>query len=235
MSNDDLHLQVFINPLAFLPLLVPSHNTASPEPSAESVLEFLCAPGMDSSVAAIVGRYREISATPEPHFAPAVERVLDKLIWPLRYAKGAYILGNYLGTITHCGMVAEMLAILTFEMAEPKLNGEGMTDRSQKDLFGRSFEKLGQERRVSILYAYGMIDDDLKRSFDRIRTIRREYLHQWSKDIGKLSTDAVDCYEHAVKIVDFVLGQTIRDGKVVLEPKLTRYLRAQGVLVAAGD
>ena len=163
--------------------------------------------------------------------APAEERILEKLVWPLLHAKGSYMVGNYLGTISLCGMVCEMLAILIFEVAKPEINGARMTETSQRKLFGRTFEKLGQDRRVSILYAYDLIADELKASFDRVRRNRSQYLHLWSKEYDKLSIDAVECYRDVLKIVAFVLGQNIRDGKLLLEPKLTRYLRAQGVFV----
>lgn len=235
MDDNEYLLQISVNPLAFPPVLLATAggapDTMSPEPTPESLLEFLCAPDTDSSVPALVERYRKISNTPEPSFAPAVDRILDKLIWPLRCAKVSYLLGNYLGTVSHCGMVAEMLAILVFEIAKPKLNGQAMTEASQRQLFGSSFEKLRQQRRVSILRAYGVIDDAMKASFHRIRTARNQYLHQWSKDAGSLSTDALHCYEDAARIVNFVLGQTVRNGKVLLDPKLVRYLREQGVLV----
>ena len=71
-------------------------------------------------------------------------------------------------------------------MAEPEINEARMTETAQRELFGSSFEKLGQERRVSILHAYGVIDDALKTSFDRIRTTRRQYLHLWSKNYDNL-------------------------------------------------
>ena len=234
--NENEQLKVFLNPLAFVPAMEGSPGGAPPDPPPESVLDFLCTPGVDSRVAALVRRCREISAEPEPLFAaPADERILEKLVWPLLHAKGSYMLGNYLGTISLCGMVAEMLAILIFEVAQPNLNGQGITERLQRDLFGGSFEKLGQQRRVTILHACDVINDELKDSFDRIRTTRRQYLHLWSKDYGNLSTDAVRCYRDALKVVAFVLGQTIRNGKLVLNAKLTRYLRAQGVLVASDE
>ena len=230
--NDGERLKVFLNPLAFVPAMGTSVDGAPSEPTTESILDFLCTPGVDSDVSALVRRCREIGAEPEPLFAaPADERILDKLVWPLLHAKGSYILGNYLGTISLCGMVSEMLAILIFEVAEPEINGARMSEMAQRELFGSSFEKLGQERRVSILHGYGLIDEALKTSFDRIRTTRRQYLHLWSKDYDKLSFDAVACYRDALAIIAFVLGQTIQDGKLVLDPKLTRYLRAQGVFV----
>ena len=232
--SDNERLKIFLNPLAFVPTMATSVADTQSEPTPESVLDFLCTPGVDSGVAALVRRCREISSEPEPLVAaPADKRILDKLVWPLLHAKGSYILGNYLGTISLCGMVSEMLAILIFEVAEPEINGARMTEAAQREMFGSSFEKLGQERRVSILHAYGLIDDALKTSFDRIRTTRRQYLHLWSKDYDKLSVDAVACYRDALNIVAFVLGQTIQDGKLVLDPKLTKYLRAQGVFMAS--
>ena len=196
--TDNEHLKVFLNPLAFVPTMGTSVAGAPSEPTPESVLDFLCTPGVDSDVAALVRRCREISAEPEPLFAaPADDRILDKLVWSLLHAKGSYILGNYLGTITLCGMVSEMLAIQIFEVDEPEVNGARMTETAQGELFDSSFEKLGQERRASILHAYGLIDDALKTSFDRIRTTRRQYLHLWSKDYDKLSVDAVACSRRA--------------------------------------
>ena len=232
--NDNQQLKVFLNPLAFVPTMGTSVAGTQSEPTPESVLDFLCTPGVDSDVEALVRRCREISSEPEPLFAaPADKRILDKLVWPLLHAKGSYILGNYLGTISLCGMVSEMLAVLIFEVADPQINGASMTETAQRELFGSSFEKLGQERRVSVLHTYGLIDDALKTSFDRIRRTRRQYLHLWSKDYDKLSVDAVACYRDALTIVESVLGQTIRDGKLVLDPKLTKYLRAQGVFAAS--
>jgi len=172
--TDNEHLKVFLNPLAFVPTMGTSVAGAPSEPTPESVLNFLCTPGVDSDVATLVRRCRKISDEPEPLFAaPADERILDKFVWPLLYAKGSYILGNYLESIPLCGMVSEMLEILVFEVADPEVNGASMTATVQKELFGSSFEKLGQERRVSILHAYGLNDDALKTSFDRIRTTRR--------------------------------------------------------------
>ena len=232
--NDGERLKVFLNPLAFVPAMAGAPGGRPSGPTPESLLDFLCTPGVDSDVEALVRRCQEISAEPEPLFAaPAEERILKKLVWPLLHAKGSYMVGNYLGTISLCGMVSEMLAILIFEVAEPEINGARITETSQRELFGSSFEKLGQDRRVSILCAYDLISEELKDSFDRVRLKRRQYLHLWSKEYDKLSTDAVDCYLDVLRIVAFVLGQDIRDGKLLLDPKLIRYLRAQGVFVSS--
>ena len=232
--NDSELLKVFLNPLAFVPAMAASRADTPAVATPESVLVFLCTPGVDSEVAALVRRYREISAEPEPLCAaPADERILEKLVWPLLHAKGSYMVGNYLGTISLCGMVCEMLAILIFEVAEPEMDGARMNEASQRNLFGSSFEKLGQDRRVSILHAYGLISEELKSSFTRVRLKRREYLHLWSKEYDKLAGEAVECYRDVLTILVFVLGQDIRNGKLMLDPKLTKYLRAHGVLDSA--
>jgi hypothetical protein len=66
------------------------------------------------------------------------------------------MVGNYLAVIALCGMVAEMVAILHWELSEPKLNGQPMS----------AFEKLGQERRVRVLSAYGILSDGQSRLRD---------------------------------------------------------------------
>ena len=117
-------------------------------------MRFLCPANEPLNLDTILARYKEISTEPVRLFlAPAEQRILDKLVWPLRHAKASYMVGNYLSVIALCGMVAEMVAILLWEIADQQLNGQLMTNQDEKALFGSEFEKLGQERRVSILSA----------------------------------------------------------------------------------
>ena len=97
-----------INPLDFLE--VDQASAADPAiPSLESIVAFLCPPVTPSDSATLVARYKEINSEPVRLFAaPAEDRILDKLIWPLRHAKGSYMVGNYLAVIALCGMVGEM-------------------------------------------------------------------------------------------------------------------------------
>ena len=62
------------------------------------------------------------------------------------------MVGNYLAVIALSGMVAEMVAILLWELADVKLN--------ERLVFGRTFERLGQERGIEILLAYKQINRD---------------------------------------------------------------------------
>ena len=104
-----------------------------------------------------------------------------------------------------------------------------MTDKDQESVFGRKFEKLGQERRVEILHAYGVIDDEIKEAFNLIRTTRRRYLHLWSQDHDRLPPDSMETFFAATSIAVSVIGQNIKDGKIILNPSIVKYLQQKGV------
>ena len=110
-----------LNPLAFLEADEPWASANQERPTPESVLRFLCPAEerFDFDIEKLLTRYRQISTETRIFFAPDEPRILDKLIWPLRNAKGAFMVGNYLGTITLSGLVAEMVAILLWKRLGP--------------------------------------------------------------------------------------------------------------------
>ena len=103
------------------------------------------------------------------------------------------------------------------------------TAESEKTLFGSTFEKLGQERRLQVLATYGLIDAAGRGRFSTIRETRRGYLHLWSQDHDSLPGDAIKSYHAAVALVATVIGQDFSDGKVVINARLVRYLERNGV------
>ena len=228
--------EAWINPLQFLHVDEPWASSLNQALDEHAVLSFLCTPGLDVTLSALADRYREISQEKDRLFAvPAEPRILAKLVWPLRHAKAGYMLGNYLGTISLCGMVAEMVAIMLFEMSEIRINDRPLTPATQAAVFGRTFENLGQDRRVDVLAAHGTIDEVTKRAFDLIRTKRKRYLHLWSQDHEQLPNDARAVYQAAVAIVVRAIGQDIEDGKIRLNPQLIKYLGKSGVFEPLGE
>jgi hypothetical protein len=227
------HLPAWINPLQ-----CPEVDLAPPgsaTPAAERLLDYLFAPEADRSPEAFVRRYREIAAVPGSLFvAPQEQTVLEKLVWPLRHAKGSYALANYLGCIALCGMVGEMVAILLWDISKVALQGHPMSEAEQRAVFGSTFEKLGQERRTDVLHTLKLIDDCILQAFDSLRGIRRKYLHFLSQTHAQLPPDARQAYEDALKLVNFILGQTVVDGAVALRPELMNYLTEKGI-VTPGD
>lgn len=224
--------KAWINPLQFLEVDEPWTRNLNKLPSSKAVLRFMCTPGINNDIQSLIERYRQISQEKVRLFAaPYEERILQKLVWPLRHAKSCHMVGNYLGTISLSGLAAEMVAILFFDIFEPTIKNMAMTSQDEKALFGSAFEKLGQYRRVEVLHGLKIIDEDLKKDFDLIRLMRRKYLHLWSQDHATLPGDAVRAYNAAVSIVVNAIGQDIHDGKISLNPALVKYLERSGVFV----
>jgi hypothetical protein len=220
----------WINPLAFLEVDESWASLDKTPPTAETILSFLCLPGTPADSASLVERYKRISCEPLRLFAaPAEPRILEKLVWPLRHAKASYIVGNNLAVVARCGMVSEMVAVLLWQLTEPSRNARPMTPEDEAALFGSSFEQLGQERRVRVLTTYGVVSPEVVKMFDTIRLIRRKYLHLWSQDHDRLAEDAVACFHAAIGLVVKAIGQDIKDGAVVLNPRLVKYLERQGM------
>jgi hypothetical protein len=228
--SDDVLIEGYVNQLQFIDVDEPWASFSNQEVNAQSILDFLCTPGLSSEIESMISRYKTISIEKKRIFvAPNEQRILDKLIWPLRNAKAGYMCGNFLGTIALCGMVAEMVSILLFDINSLKINHTDLTKKDQEAVFGSKFEKLGQERRVNILYTFGIINSEMKQNFDIIRNIRRGYLHLWSQDHEKLPLDSVKCFEAAVLLVVSAIGQDLKDGKIVLSKEILNYLQKQGI------
>ena len=200
MRNNEHIIKAFINPLSCTAIEFTSREESN-SIGAETILSFLCPPGTAHDTKTLVERYNEINAGPRLFAVPDEPRILQKLVWPLRHAKASYVVGNNLAVVALSGMVAEMVTLLWWQLAETKLNGRTVTERDEEALFGRSFEKLGQERRVEILKAYGIITSHLAHDFGTIRGTRKQYLHLWSHDHDSLQKDALKCFEAATRLV----------------------------------
>ena len=227
----DTTAAMFTNPLVFFGVDEPWVQYLDHPVNLEDVLGFLCAPGTSSDIESLTKRYKEIGHEPTRLFTvPAEDNILLKLVWPLRHAKGCYMLGNYLGTIALCAMVAEMLALLVYEMSDLRINDAPMDASAEKGLFGRNFEKLGQERRVSILLTYGLITAEVKTHFDVVRNTRNRYLHLFSNTHDDIAVDATEIFDAVHAIMVTVLAPDVREGRIVFSNTLMRYLARKGLI-----
>jgi hypothetical protein len=126
----------------------------------------------------------------------------------------------------------EMGAMLIFEMSDSYVSHRDEKRRlsieDQRRLFGSTFEKLGQERRVEVLLALNLIDEDVKTHFDFVRGIRRKYMHFLSQDHQRVDADARESFRRAIIAVKSMLGLGIdAQGKLVLRPQVLKYLNEQ--------
>jgi hypothetical protein len=223
--------QARVNPLVFAEVDEPLASVHKTPPTPEAALRFASALNAPSDLPSIIARYREISTEPvRLSVTPVEPRLDDKLVAPLRAAKAAYMLGTPVATIALSGMVGEMLAILLWGLADVTINDRAVTPDDEKALFGRAFESLGQERRVSVLHAYGQISAEVADDFTTIRKIRNRYLHLWSQDHDRVYPDAVRCYHAGVRLAVAVFGQRFESGMVGLTPQMLTYLEQHGRL-----
>lgn len=226
----DRLFNAMINPLAFTEVDSPWAVVNPTGVTPEIILNYIC-PTMNHNLENIIEKYREISVeNPRLNVVPAEDHILEKLIWPLRHAKASYMVGNYLGTISLCGMVAEMVAILYFDISNIMIGNEELSTEKQKMMFGSTFEKLGQEKRVNVLRVFDIISEETKVKFDKIRFIRRKYLHLWSQDHDRLPADTIEIFTASVSIVAEIIGQDIAEnGSFKLNPKIVNYLERTGI------
>ena len=210
-----------INPLSFI---AADFSGPDGKPTLEEVLAFLCPPGTPSDTESLVKRYREAGQVgPRLALLPNEQKGLERIVWPLRQARASYMTGNYLSVIALCGMVSEMVALFLWELEDVKLD--------EKAEFGCVFEKCGQKDRTQILTDYNIITEENKRSFDEVREIRRKYLHFWSQDHGRLSTDASKVFGEAVTLVEISVGvEGFQDGMARLPERLVEYLKRHGLV-----
>lgn len=107
------------------------------------------------------------------------------------------------------------MALLLFEVHSPAVHSpqvgqKPMDKRTQDALFGRSFEQLGQEHRVSVLRGLGLIDEEMQGWFSVVRSKRQACLHYYSADEQRSAHDAVETYKSTVSLVVKGLGLDAR-------------------------
>jgi hypothetical protein len=224
----DSTIPVFVNPLQLLEVDEPWASMSPKPPTADDIFKFMCTPGVPSDLDSLTARYKEISQEKARLFAvPDDQRILEKLVWPLRHAKASYVVGNFLSTIALCGAVAEMMALFLFEISV--LEGIEVKDSTGSAVMSKAFERERQVDRLKILLANNLIGADLKTDFDLIRTTRRKYQHLWSQDHASLQADSLAVFISTVAVVVGSLGLSMNAGKVVLKPAVLKYLQKQGL------
>ena len=228
-NTSDEAIPVFLNPLAFLKLDVPWSPSDSDPVTADDVIEFMCPPTVARDIAAITARYKQISTEDvRLSLAPNEDRIMTAIVWPLRHAKAGFLTGNFAGTVSLSGSVAEASAILLFDVQKPTLKGGEIAKGDQEGLFGKPYDRLTQYRRIRVLQTLGLTTDDAHTRFERLRTTRNTYVHPTSKKEREPEADAVQAYRDAVWLACFVIGQDFEGGRLKIRQSLLDYLKRGG-------
>jgi hypothetical protein len=177
----------------------------------------------------VLERYCEVS-DPELYtlILPVSDKLFERLLSPLKSAKKCFCLGEYIATIELAAHVAEMLALLLWQITPVSRDGTRITIEFEKGLWGRRFEKLGQEHRVSVLAAFNAISKRQAELFDKIRKTRVRYFHLWSTSSENIHADSLTCFRNAAELVKEVFQIELSDSKrgaIKINPLLSAYLK----------
>ena len=82
---------------------------------------------------------------------------------------------------------------------------------------------------MKVLRGFRYIDEALEQRLDDVRDIRNKYLHLFSHQHDNIRADAAKVFKLTVDVVVTILGQDVRDGRLVFRPELMRYLQREGV------
>ena len=229
-SSIERRFRAWINPLQFVSSVKPMPGTKVELPPIDSLLQFLGPPDDHATVEKAIDRYRVISKEKIRLFAaPAENRILRKLVWPLRHAKSSYMVGQWLGTIATCGMIAEITAIMLYDIWFTKRMEQGLKLSGKEAPSIPEFERFGQSARIATLREWDIIDDGVEMCFDLVLSKVTRYRQLWIHDGDTMPADAVEAYHASVVVVVQAIGQETEEGRVVLSEDMIAYLARSGM------
>lgn len=231
-------IQAWINPLSMRSMILSKGSGEKIELAL--LVSDLCQDSQSSTdaIEAIVKRYNKLSTKDlSISFAPAEESIiLEKIIWPLKSAKQAFCLADFLGCIALCGIVCEMAIIFIYKLLASNLNINSLNAEDEVLFFDednrKHHEKLTQDQRIKKLKEkkFYVISDERLSDANTVRKIRREYVHFLSKDYAKLEEDAYKTYKSAFRVIKSLVELPLgKSGGLAIPFHLKSYLESKGV------
>lgn len=221
------------------PLSMPSIRTLPFKSLAEKIdpimlLRDLCRDSPTDppeAIKSIKKRYLKLSTQDlDISVVPAEKLILEKIVWPLKSAKQAFCLADFIGCIALCGMVCEMAIVFIYDLGASLWDISRLHAKHKKIFADRKYERLGQKQRIKELRNLGAITDELADNANTVRRIRRAYLHFLSKDYTKLEEDAYEAYKAAFRVIKPLVALPLGEqGKLVIPAHLKSYLESKGV------
>jgi hypothetical protein len=196
----------------------------------QSFIQLACRQRGRFAIDHLKAEYRKITKAEgryEIRVIPEEERILQRLVWPLRDAKVAFMVGNYLGTIAMAGVLAETVTMLHYELQAPDLNPAKVTAAFEVERESRSFEDADQANRVAILKRLKLLTRSQVQWLGQIRSIRRRQLHLLSQTLPT-EQEAIHCYVCALKLVSTTTRKPGSRRGMAVHDKLFRLLKEKG-------
>lgn len=215
-----------IYPLRLFPWEFGNHVPHWPDnPTPGLLLRAFCSSHAPSDTSDCKKRYVEVREFDEQlQFFIEEQGLMENVFGPLRQAKTNYILGNYVGSIALCGIVAEKMAILIYRMNKP--NSTKLED----------FDKeYSQAKRIRVLQEESLIEDNSAEDFDYIREARRSFLHHWLTPEEGTAEQTLRAYAAAIRLVLVVVDCKNVDGRLILNSKFMKFLDDRGATTDIKD
>lgn len=225
--DDSTHIPVYKDYLKWEQATPPVNSRETNGVSDRDAIAYLGRCLAVPSLKTLVQRYRKIANEDAALVTfPYHEKLAIKVLLPLHQAKAAFVLGHELSCIAMCGMIAEMLASLRFDVSRYGTCGSmSMTIEAQRQVFGNDFENLPHSRRIDVMLGCGLIDLDTANMFRDVAGTRNNYLHSFSQPHEKLAADAKRLYGLVVKLVIRITGLDAKDGSTWMSQELLEYLK----------
>jgi hypothetical protein len=230
IDKDSSIIQGWIRPLSMPSIRIVPFEKPTTRINATKLIRDLCRDNPSNVLAVIEKRYLRLSTEDLDIFiVPADNLILEKIVWPLKSAKQAFCLADFIGCIALCGMVCEMAIVFIYDLITSFLDTTQLGQEVQKVMISRrKFEQLGQKQRIRLLRRLNAIPKEFAELADTVREIRREYLHFLTKDYVTLEEDAFKVYTATFRVIKSLVALPLeKKGKVAIPVHLKAYLEVK--------
>jgi hypothetical protein len=191
----------------------------------------LCRDRPADPIESIKKRYLKLSTEDLDIFiVPAKNLILENIVLPLKSAKQAFCLADFIACIALCGMVCEMAIVFIYDLAASLWHISHLDPKYKKIFAARRYERLAQGQRVKELRKLGAIPDELAEDANTVRRIRRECLHFLDKDYARLEEDAYEAYTATFRVIRSLVALPLgKQKKLAIPAHVKSYLESKGV------
>lgn len=181
----------------------------------------------------VVSRYIEVTPKRDHQaITPAHDKIRARIVEPLKIAKKSYCLEEYIASIAMSGVVGETMAHVFLQLYETEINGIVVDPNTEKAIFGKRFDELGQMRRIEILRELKYINLDQEKMLKNLQDTRRPYMHWWNlgKTAEEIKSEARQAVTGAARLFSSVF-----DIKLASASSISIDGRAKAFLDKLGD
>lgn len=158
------------------------------------------------------------------------QSLYERIVNPIMLAKKYYCFEEYLSSIALCGYIAEMLAILIWEMKSAKYKKIVDAKKIIEIYTNRTFEEIDQRKRIEILKRFNFIDKEEKK-FNDIKGVRKKYLHYWYINDAKneIKEKAQECLLNVMFLFKEILKiKIINSKRIEMDGNVLKFIKKIG-------